>query len=237
MSIVENFKFIWKIILFILTIMIFSRCLIAAPQSWQHKLNQRILAQWQSISGQSIQKAKVSMDNLPNDYQLPNCQHEINISYNKPLSAGTNGIKLSCSNPFWQQHLSIRLHWFQPVAYFARAVRAKQLLKLKDIRMVTQDVGSLNQGYFDSPEKLVDMVSRRQFSIGTQITPAMLDPKTIIHRGQTVVIRLKKTYIKIEIQGKALSDGHLNQKIRVRNSRSKKILYARVIEAGIVQID
>lgn len=237
MSIVENCKFIWKFIALIWIFISFSSNLFANPSLWEEKLDQRLLLKWQSITEQHHSDAKTSIENLPKGYVLPKCKHEFKIDYIKPLKPGRNAIRLSCKQPFWQQHASVRLHWFKEVAHFAKPVRSKQALKLEDIRMVKQDVGKLNHGYFDNPKKLVGMVSRRQFSIGMQITPSMLDPKTVIKRGETVVIRLKKPQIKIEIQGKAMSDGHLNQKIRVRNSRSKKIIYARVIESGVVQID
>lgn len=233
MSIVENLKFTCLIFVSILI----SSNLFAESIQWQQNLNSQLLNKWRALSGHSSVDAKIQIENLPASYTLPTCQNTPKIQYTNVLKPGRNAIRLVCNEPFWQQNLSVRMMWFRHVAYFVKPVRAKQVLKADDIHMVKQDVGALNHGYFVNKSDLIGMVSRRQFDTGSQIYPSMLDPKIVIQRGQTVTIRLQKSKIKIEVQGKALSDGHLNQKIRVKNNRSKKIIFARVISSGIVQID
>lgn len=233
MSIVENLKFTCLIFVSILI----SSNLFAQELAWQKNLAVQLLNKWQSLSGQSIDDAKIRIENLPPNYTLPKCQHSPKLSHTSALKPGRNSVRLVCNEPFWQQNLSVRMMWFRHVAYLAKPIRAKQALKADDIHMVKQDVGVLNHGYFVNKSDLIGMVSRRQFSTGSQIYPSMLDAKILIKRGQTVTIRLQKASIKIEVQGKALSDGHLNQKIRVKNNRSKKVILARVIGSGIVQID
>lgn len=233
MSIVENLKFTCLIFISILI----SSNLFAKQVTWQQNLSTQLLNKWQSLSGQSIDDAKIRIENLPSNYTLPICHQKTQIRYTSALKPGRNAVRLVCNEPFWQQNLSIRMLWFRHVAYLAKPIRANQVLKADDIHMVKQDVGALNHGYFVNKSDLIGMVSRRQFSTGSQIYPSMLDPKIVIQRGQTVTIRLQKASIKIEVQGKALSDGHLNKKIRVKNNRSKKVIFARVIGSGIVQID
>lgn len=233
MSIVENYKIIWLIFISLLI----SVNLFAQPAQWEQTLSQRLLLKWQAISASDVQQASVSFTNLPNGYRLPACQLQVEIVYLTPLKPGRNGVQLVCKQPFWQQNISVRLRWLREVAYFAKPVRAKQVLNLSDIRLVKQDVGTLNQGYFVDKQALVGMVLRRNFAAGVQIYPSMLSPKTLVKRGESVLIRMLKPQIKIEVKGTALSDGHLNQKIRVKNNRSKKILYARVMASGVVQVD
>ncbi len=233
MSIVENYKIIWIIFISLLN----SVNLFAAPSTWEQNIGDKLLLKWQSISGHSLKSASISFVNLPEGYQLPTCDKTITIIYARTLKPGRNGVQLVCKQPFWQQNISFRLHWLRKVAYFARPVVSKQALTLEDIHLVKQDVGTLNHGYFLDKKVLVGMLARRQFTAGTQITPSMLNPKTVVNRGETVVIRMYKPHIKIEVSGTAMSDGYLQQKIRVRNNSSKKILYARVVASGIVQID
>lgn len=233
MSIVENLKFTCLIFVSILI----SSNLFAQELRWQQKLSSQLLDKWQLLSGQNIDDAKIRIENIPLDYALPTCNHPPKIHYTSALKPGRNAMRLVCNKPFWQQNLSIRMIWLRDVAFFAKPIRSKQVLKAEDIHMVKHDVGELNHGYFVNKHDLIGMVARRQFSTGSQIYPSMLDPKIVIKRGQTVTIRLQQASIKIEVQGKALSDGHLNQKIRVKNNRSKKIIWARVIGSGIVQIN
>jgi len=58
----------------------------------------------------------------------------------------------------------------------------------------------------------------------------------LVERGQPVTVRLDRPGLSIEIEGEALSDGHLGERIRVKNSRSGKTLFAEVIASGLVQV-
>ncbi|WP_121363151.1 flagellar basal body P-ring formation chaperone FlgA, partial [Pseudomonas aeruginosa] len=55
--------------------------------------------------------------------------------------------------------------------------------------------------------------------------------------GDQVVILARTATINVKMPGEALSDGAPGQQIRVRNLRSQRIIKARVIEPGTVEVN
>jgi flagella basal body P-ring formation protein FlgA len=65
----------------------------------------------------------------------------------------------------------------------------------------------------------------------------MLDPPVIINRGERVKIRVNRPGIRIEMNGTALENGRQDERIRVRNEQSQKIVYGRAAGRGLVQVE
>ena len=57
-----------------------------------------------------------------------------------------------------------------------------------------------------------------------------------IKRGQNVTVVRYENMIKISMQGRAIQDGSLGDKIRVLNIRSNKMVDGRVMGSGLVEV-
>ena len=66
---------------------------------------------------------------------------------------------------------------------------------------------------------------------GTVLTPAVLESDQVVKRGQTVTIVAKAGGISVNMSGTALADGGLNQRIRVENTNSGRIVEG-VVRSG-----
>lgn len=203
---------------------------------WQEEVGQQLVSRWQEISGHSAE-VSVSFPGLPADYQLPDCQGGFGLALVKPLQAGRNGLELSCNAPYWKQHLAIQLHTYKTVAVLRKPVSAGQPLTADDISMVRHDTGELTKGYYPRAEDVQEQISRRSLRAGTVLSPDMLDPPLIINRGERVKIRVNRPGIRIEMNGTALENGRQDERIRVRNEQSQKIVYGRVAGRGLVQVE
>jgi flagella basal body P-ring formation protein FlgA len=203
---------------------------------WQQDVEQRLLIRWQEISGHESDSA-LSFPGLPADYQLPDCEGGFDLALVKPLQAGRNGLELSCNTPYWKQHLAVQLHIYKAVAVLRKPVSAGQPLTADDISMVRHDTGELTKGYYLHPEDVQEQISRRSLRAGTVLSPDMLDPPVIINRGERVKIRVNRPGIRIEMNGTALENGRQDERIRVRNEQSQKIVHGRVAGRGLVQVE
>ncbi len=208
----------------------------ANEASWREALSTRILAQWRSLTTDE-QDAEVSYPSVSPQYVLPSCADEPNIELIRPLQPGRNGIELRCADPYWVQNLALQLHIYRDVAVLQNPIKNGEIIQPEHVSMIRYDTGELGKGFYLTLAEVIGTEARRSLRTGTVISPDMIEAADIIARGQPVTIRLKRPGIHIEMAGTALTDGHLGEHIRVRNDRSQKILSAKVLRAGLVQVD
>ncbi len=118
-----------------------------------------------------------------------------------------------------------------------RPLKRNALLNKADVTMAERDVASLKLGYLTSIEEAVGSQLTRAIPADQPITPNQLRLPALIKRGDQVVISAISGVISVRMQGEALTDGGLGEQIRVRNLRSKKVIFARVTAAGQVEVD
>jgi flagella basal body P-ring formation protein FlgA len=102
-----------------------------------------------------------------------------------------------------------------------------------EVRDLTATFGS---GYYLDAEKLNGLRAGMRISPGTVLRAAnTIQPRTI-SQGEMVDLVAEQGDLSIRTQVKALEDGQLSQWIHVQNPSSLKILVARVIAPGEVQL-
>ncbi len=78
---------------------------------------------------------------------------------------------------------------------------------------------------------------RRALPAGSPLTMDVLDRDVLVQRGQQVTLVAATGGIEIRAQGKALGDGGAQDRIRVQNVNSLKIVEGVVENAGTVRVD
>lgn len=208
----------------------------AAAEDWQRLVEDDLCQRWQDIGGDDAD-CRVSFPGLSPNFQLQNCAQPPQINLLRPLQPGRNGLELACEQPWWRQNLAIQIHIFKPVVVLARAVASNQTLTNDDITIISQDIGTLSRNFFTSAETLPGMQIRRNLRAGTILTNDMLSMPMLVNRGDQVTIRVIKPGIRIEMRGTALDAGRENDRIRVRNDQSQRVVTGRVIETGLVETE
>jgi flagella basal body P-ring formation protein FlgA len=123
-----------------------------------------------------------------------------------------------------------------PVAIAAKPLpRSKQLTK-SDIFFEERDISKQFKGYYTKIEDVTGLLARTQIRTNTVLNPGQVHPPRLIKRGQSVDLFIKTASYEIHGEGKALSDGARGDLIRVKNSRSNKIVEGTVVGPGSVRI-
>lgn len=104
------------------------------------------------------------------------------------------------------------------------------------VDIVWKDVSEVQNLDFVRLDELKGLRAKRVIPEGTILTHDLLEPKPLVLRGQLVTVIYNKAGLEIRMVGKALKTGTLNELIPVRNEKSKKIFFAKVIDAGKVQL-
>jgi len=230
-SIVQNQKSGRRIVFFLLLWL----SVMPAAADWRDDINTQLSQRWISLTGNQDEHS-VSFIGISDDYLLPACQHTVDWQLVKALQPGRNGIQLSCSSPYWRQHIAIQFRVIQPVVVLSHASRGGQPLQSSQVRISRMDIGQLSKGFYRTPFEVIGLLSKRALPPGTVLSPDMLELPILVKRGQAVAIRLQRPGIEVEMDGTAMGSGHQGERIRVRNNQSGKIISAVIIARGLVQV-
>jgi flagellar basal body P-ring formation protein FlgA len=124
----------------------------------------------------------------------------------------------------WHIYVPVRMVGTSPVAIAARAIVAGSVLTEKDLRVEQHDIPELPPGYLDDPTVAIGLTAARPISSGAVITNQYLVAAKAVQRGQTVTLIADSGPMSIRMQGKALSDALINQRVKVENLSSGKIV-------------
>jgi flagella basal body P-ring formation protein FlgA len=134
-------------------------------------------------------------------------------------------IELKCLNAApWHLYVQVRIIGSSPVVVAAHAIVAGSVLSAKDLRVEQHDISELPMGFLDDPAIAVGLTAGRPISGGAFVTNQQLLAAKAVQRGQTVTLIADAGGMSVRMAGKALSDGVVNQRVRVQNLSSGKIV-------------
>ena len=102
--------------------------------------------------------------------------------------------------------------------------------------MMLVERGLLSQGYLTEPEQAIGQKLKRATVNEQVLAPVFLEQAEAVRRGDQVVIRARTGTVSVVMPGEALADGVPGQQIRVRNLSSQRVVKARVMEPGTVEV-
>lgn len=146
-------------------------------------------------------------------------------------------VELRCpGTPPWHIYVPVRVVGTSPVTIAAHAIVAGSVLTDKDLRVEQRDVSALPPGYMDDPSVAVGLTASRPISSGAVITNQFLLAAKAVQRGQTVTLVADTGGMSVRMAGRALSDGLVNQRVRVQNLSSGKIVEGIARSEQVVEI-
>jgi flagellar basal body P-ring formation protein FlgA len=99
-----------------------------------------------------------------------------------------------------------------------------------------RDMLQLPPGYLDNPSIAIGLTASRPISGGSILTNQQLIAPKAVQRGQSVTLVADAGGMSVRMAGKALSDGLINQRVRVENLSSGKIVEGIARSAQVVEI-
>jgi len=134
-------------------------------------------------------------------------------------------VEIRCPvNNGWHLYVPVRVVGTSMVTIAARAVVAGSVLTDKDVRSERRDISELPQGYMDDPAVAVGLTAARPISSGAVITNQFLVAAKAVQRGQSVTLVADAGGMSVHMAGRALTDGLINQRVKVQNLSSGKVV-------------
>lgn len=124
----------------------------------------------------------------------------------------------------------------QTVLIAKRTFPRGHLLTPADVIAEQRDVSRMVGGYLADLEELNGQRLKQQIIGGRAISPTLLAADIVVRRGQSVTLIVQNEQMNISMTGKALTDGTLNQRIRVENANSRRVVEGLVRSPELVEI-
>jgi flagella basal body P-ring formation protein FlgA len=146
-------------------------------------------------------------------------------------------IELRCQDPkSWHIYVQVRIIGTSTVAIAAHAIVMGSVLKAADLRVEQRDISELPLGFLDDPDIAVGLTASRPIPGGAFITNQQLVAAKAVQRGQSVTLVADAGGMSVRMAGKALNDGLVNQRVKVVNLSSGKVVEGIARSEQVVEI-
>ncbi|MCG5535725.1 flagellar basal body P-ring formation chaperone FlgA [Ectothiorhodospira mobilis] len=150
---------------------------------------------------------------------------------------GNTTVGVRCGGPApWRLFVPMEVRVSGEVLVTRRPLPRDTVLSGEDIRLERRALDDLHGGYLVDPQRVQGMVLRRSLQAGTVLTPQLVEPRQLVHRGQKVTLMAQNAAISVRVRGEALGDGAYGEQVRVRNLSSGRVVEGRVLSSGVVGV-
>lgn len=181
---------------------------------------------------------EVQINRLDPRLRLPVCDQELSVSLQspaQPIGRLTLSVRCEGSRP-WSVFVPGEVRLYRDVVIVRRPLNRGNVLRAADIALLERDVGLLNQGYLTDLNQALGKQLTRPLQPDQVLSPSNLELAEVISRGDQVVISASSGTISVRMPGVALQDGAVGEQIQVRNQSSQRVIRARVMGPGQVEV-
>jgi flagella basal body P-ring formation protein FlgA len=185
-------------------------------------------------------RQRLQVGPIQRNLQLANCENAVKSGIAPGLrQAGRVLVELRCegrAGAAWHIYVPVRMVGTSSVAIAAHAIVAGTVLTARDISIEQRDLAALPPGYLDDPGIAIGLTASRAIAGGAILTNQQLLGTRAVQRGQTVTLVADLGGMSVRMAGRALSDGLVNQRIRVENLSSGKVVEGIARSEQVVEI-
>ncbi len=145
------------------------------------------------------------------------------------------GVRCAGSNP-WKIYLPVYVAVMEEVLISQNSMPRGYLIQPQDVEVATRDISGLVGGYLTQTGDLTGHRLTRAVAKGVVISSSLLRADPLIRSGQTVTLIVRNEALNIRMTGKALMDGAVNQRIKVKNTESGNVVEGLVRSGERVEV-
>lgn len=177
-------------------------------------------------------------DRLDPRLRLDVCNQPLEINGGRPLNLnrGRQTVKVSCHGKSpWRIYVPVALSRRQQAVVAARPLAAGDVIEAGDLSLATVDANQARRQYYTDPKELVGMAATQPLQSGQLITRHNLGINAVVDRGDMVSIRAGKRGFVVDSTGEVQGRAGVGQRVRVKNTRSGKVIQAVVVDSRTVE--
>jgi flagella basal body P-ring formation protein FlgA len=145
------------------------------------------------------------------------------------------GVRCNDNKP-WTLYVQAKVNLYKTVLVTSQGLPRGTELQASHLRREQRDISSLNLGYLTDESNAIGQILKRALRPDAALAPQHLQTRKLVKRGERVGIIAQIGEIEVRMNGKALSDGAMGDRIRIENQRTKRIIEAIVSARGIARV-
>lgn len=190
----------------------------------------------QSIEAAALASLPVGTDaeaTLDPALRLPLCGQSLQATLK-----GTQSAEVSCpAAGGWRLFVPLRVRRSQEVLVLVRGIAAGQPLTEDAMTREIRDASRIVGAAISDPAQAVGQVARRTLTAGSVLLSGDLLSPRLVRRGDNVALVSRRGGVEVRMNGKALADAGENQKVRVENLSSRRVVQGIVAADGEVWVN
>lgn len=171
--------------------------------------------------------------------KLPLCQTPLEAftrASNRDFGRVSVGVR--CGQPHsWKIYTSAYAKVFADVVMLSRPVPRGEIISKSNVVLVKKDVSRVHRGFFTALDQVAGKLAKRPLAANVLLNDSHIAARKLIKRRQSVTLIAQNSGIDIRMAGEAMMDGEANQRIRVRNLRSNRVVEGIVVDDNLVRVN
>lgn len=181
---------------------------------------------------------QITLNNQAALTYLPACDSKhLTIENQRPGATKRTTYAVSCSSPEWKSFVPITQVILIPAIKAITPINRGQTIDRSNTDIGQVDITDLRGHIFTEQNPPYGLVASRNLRINSFITDNVTKQPTLIKKGDQVLITAQTGNITVKMNGSALEGGIKGQQIRVKNTSSGRIIYAKVVTDSEVLVN
>jgi len=178
---------------------------------------------------------KVQVTPIDPRIKITTCNQPLKLNIPENHNSRNINVKISClGNTPWQIYIPTKITLTTAVVITKQYIAKGSQLTPENIEVVYKDVSKIRGEYYRKLNKVVGNKALKSLSKGRTISPNNI---CLVCKGESVTINASRLSFTIKTAGKALTHGTMGALIKVKNSRSGRIISARINGENQVEIN
>ncbi len=181
----------------------------------------------------------VTTDRLDSRLRLSQCEHPLTAWFpgqGRRTGNVTVGVRCTGAKP-WSLYVPVKVHFYDDVFVTRRPLQRGTVIQLEDIELQRKNLSFYSADYFTSADEIIGKQLVHSMQIGMIVGKRNLKTPVIIKRGQQVTLMAQADTYEVRMAGEAMMDGSVGQRIKVKNTRSQRIIEGVVKSSKIIYIE
>ncbi|OPL13768.1 MAG: hypothetical protein AVO39_10070 [delta proteobacterium MLS_D] len=136
-----------------------------------------------------------------------------------------------------ERSLRVRIEVAKDFVVSTRQLDSGSMITEDDVAVVRRWVDRAPRNRIDDPDVVTGRVVRGSIAPNTELQERMIKDPQLVKRGDMVRVVLSRGGLRMEMAGISAEGGTLGDRIRVRNTSSSNLFYARVVDESEVRVE
>ena len=189
-------------------------------------------------TSQTVGRYEIQVNQLDPRMHMPMCDKELTATLESPAQPmGRVTVKVRCDGASpWSVFVPAQVRLFREVVTTTRPLKRASIISPEDVTLRERDISVSSQGYLVSVDEAIGQKLVRPMVADQLITQVHLEQAEVVRKGEQVVISARSGTLNVKMPGEALSNGGINEQIRVKNLNSQRVIKARITAPGQVEV-